>query len=659
MLSNAVCLFMCVLRALGDKADMAEANHRLKQTRTLVSSLLPQVSTLKSAVRFLSRSSAPELSVEQLELTLIQAESYLLQAFLLFTEESYLCYVKAGLKIRSAWKLYERCENQIAAYTPEVREKIDPSVLGGVRFGIGAFNLTISILPSIVLRVVSALGFPSDRTRGLELVAECARTPGVRQPLACLELLFVHIIIPSFFTVRPGYHASEASLILDDWCWEKYPNGALFLWMAGRLERMRRDLPAATQAFERSAAGQPTWIQLQHLCAYELGFCSFFSLNFTKSAAYWLRLREENNWSKAFFAYMHAVSTMCQGGKLTHDGASASSSASSSSDSSSSSSSTSPSSDPSSYLPLFGSVDSFISRKFGGRIISIEQFVSQRSKRIVELMKGDKPPRMPALIQVEMIYLFSGLVQMPDTLLLRVLRHADETIEAGTKGDSPSLPREELSLCYLVRSVTLKALRRYAEARSLLQGFTRHLRITHASNHVSNESILQNSAYAYVAPFAWFELGALIMEQIVEKDAAVNAAAEGKGPVAACSIDQPLKDATFDEHFVATFPSPTDPTSSSSSTPSSDWESDRQIHLDQAHAHLKHAESYRNDYHFKNRLHLRIHLACVEIKMMRKHWESLQGNVQSEAELKDGMTDANQEAKVVDSDEEGEEEKAE
>ena len=89
--------------------DIAEANVRLKHTRNFVTALLPSESALTSVGRFLARSSGPQLTPQQLEYTVLQAEAYLLQAMLLFTEESYLSYVKAGLRIRSAFKLYERC----------------------------------------------------------------------------------------------------------------------------------------------------------------------------------------------------------------------------------------------------------------------------------------------------------------------------------------------------------------------------------------------------------------------------------------------------------------------------------------------------------------------------------------------------------------------
>lgn len=105
-----MCPFFCLCLP-GDKSDISEANSRLKQTRRFVSALLPTESALKSVGRFFSRASTPTMTPQQVEYTIIQAESYLLQAMLLFTEESYLAYIKAGLRIRSAWKLYEKCES--------------------------------------------------------------------------------------------------------------------------------------------------------------------------------------------------------------------------------------------------------------------------------------------------------------------------------------------------------------------------------------------------------------------------------------------------------------------------------------------------------------------------------------------------------------------
>jgi hypothetical protein len=178
-------------------------------------------------------------------------------------------------------------------------------------------------MPPIVLRIVSALGFPSDRNKGLQVTgaeqptfrasphvplclhtfragtepnvgwrwfAVCSGTSApacvlllsesefyllffgsLSSPLAALILLNVHVVIPSFFSVRyqqpspppslmlhsprfPAHslalHIAEGERILGKML-DRYPEGALFWWMAGRLLRMKRDPKAAAAAFER------------------------------------------------------------------------------------------------------------------------------------------------------------------------------------------------------------------------------------------------------------------------------------------------------------------------------------------------------------------------------------------------------------------------
>ena len=471
----------------------------------------------------------------------------------------------------------------------------------------GNFNVIISILPSIILRVVSALGFPSDRTKGLELLNTCAANGGIRQPLSWLTLLFVHIVIPSFFTVRPAHHIAEGQRVLGD-AFRKYPEGALYLWMQGRLNRMQRDLPRAIASFTRSAAGQPGWLQLQHLCLYELGFCHFFLQDWKRSLECWERLSRENSWSKAFFIYMQGVCTL-------------SLSASSSSNSSSSSSDVE-SAKRAQYLSdaarLFSQVDPAITRKFGGKIISIEQFVSRRAGQFLQANSGAASassasasaspspllvahPLLPAL---ELIYLFYGLIQMSDTGLSSVLATIDSILAPGDLQDD-----EAKFLALLLKAATLKGLRRWNGAKLLLASIDSGL---HGGNAVSL------APESYIAAFARFESGSLLMEQVQEKDTILaEAAAAGK--------EQSEQVASIDQQVSSGASASASASSSSAASATPAWSVARLSVLDSAHALLKKAEGMKASYQFANRLHLRIHLACVEITMMRKNWEEIRG----------------------------------
>lgn len=48
---------------------------------------------------------------------------------------------------------------------------------------------------------------------------------------------------------------------------------------------------------------------MRHLCAYELGMCHLFSLDWVSALAANQNLFKENDWSRAFFAYVCAVRT--------------------------------------------------------------------------------------------------------------------------------------------------------------------------------------------------------------------------------------------------------------------------------------------------------------------------------------------------------------
>ncbi len=51
------------------------------------------------------------------------------------------------------------------------------------------------------------------------------------------------------------------------------------------------------------------WVQMAHLCLYELGWCRAFQHQWDAVLPLMARLRDENEWSKAFYAYFNAVST--------------------------------------------------------------------------------------------------------------------------------------------------------------------------------------------------------------------------------------------------------------------------------------------------------------------------------------------------------------
>lgn len=67
--------------------------------------------------------------------------------------------------------------------------------------------------------------------------------------------------------------------------------------------------PSTLQMFERcqEAVRATDWVQLAHLCSYDIGWCRFYQLDYAAAAPIFLGLQADNTWSKAFYAYMVAV----------------------------------------------------------------------------------------------------------------------------------------------------------------------------------------------------------------------------------------------------------------------------------------------------------------------------------------------------------------
>ena len=308
---------MSFLRAMmtWDKDELADAAQRLKDARTLVTSRLHQASSTnivgsigRNMMHAVGLGNDGVMSVEQIELELIGAESLLLQSQIgVVTEESLMAMIRAGVQIRAAYKTFHRLYihiNQPA--NAAVVSQLDTSVTGGIQFGVGVFNLMFSAMPPVILKLIAFLGFPCDRALGFKLLNQCIDGDGLRAPLAALLLLCWHVIGPSFYTIRLEYHNQRADSIMQR-VLAKHPTGALFLWLKGRMQRTNKQLSFSVATFTFAASQQVEWVQLQHLMAYELAWSTCFARDYTASLKHWQLLYTANNWSKATFAYMMAV----------------------------------------------------------------------------------------------------------------------------------------------------------------------------------------------------------------------------------------------------------------------------------------------------------------------------------------------------------------
>lgn len=271
------------------------------------------------------RKQANELSADAMHAELCYAELLLERSLLTFMQDDNLiAFIKGALKIRECYGLYKHCwkiykkrdwqneplraasetqnshhrsrfgkkhshsgkksskqQSEVAesAKLPEDSEAAKHAITdaelmkahyeSGVKLGIGIFNLLISMVPARVMKLLEFVGFRGNREFGLNLLREAAMMRhGLRAPLAQLGLLVYNLIV----TYSVG--SSDADLELSDSFIQsglkQYPNSALFLFFAGRLNQVRGRVDEAVDRLYASIDSQSEWLPFHHVCYWEL-----------------------------------------------------------------------------------------------------------------------------------------------------------------------------------------------------------------------------------------------------------------------------------------------------------------------------------------------------------------------------------------------------
>ena len=441
------------LRAIAswDTASIVEAKRRLATTIAVANAYLPVTSA----------NDGVPLTGLPLEATLIQAEALLLSALLSLMEESLLSLAKCALSIRSGHQLYGVADRALGgrvmklgtspqlsagatinlidapdapSLTPAA--ELEANVEDGLLFGLGGFNCVASLLPPVILRILSAVGFPFSRESGLSQLRECCLNGRVRSPLAGLLLLGMRVILPSFHSGALMAHGEEAGAALDALL-TAFPNSALPLWMGGRLYRMQARLNDAEAAFRACASFAGGALQqLDDLSLFELTWVEAARNNWAGVTDVNTSLLERSSWSKAFYAYVIGVARL-QTGQLA------------------------------AARESFVSVLSLSSRRLGGRIIPAEQFAVKRASEYVALTlppvgdggelplpPGARRVRLPAFVApgsrahaaaltypavlpgLELFYYFGGFSQMPPAALHAALGQVDAVLMAAAEASA-------------------------------------------------------------------------------------------------------------------------------------------------------------------------------------------------------------------------------
>ncbi|XP_062412956.1 tetratricopeptide repeat protein 39C [Sardina pilchardus] len=473
--------FVSFLNAMMTFEDekMQTACDDLKTTEKLCESDVGVIETIRNKIKKSVDSQRPEVTVvDRLQRQIIVADCQVYLAVLSFVKQELSAYIKGGWILRKAWKMFNKCYSDINQLQESCRQKspdqqdalssdqanhnmpagetegITPEALsrlkGSVSFGYGLFHLCISMVPPHLLKIVNLLGFPGDRHQGLASLAYASESKDMKAPLATLALLWYHTVVQPFFAVDGS--DSRAGLLEAKAILQKksvvYPNSSLFIFFRGRVQRLECQINSALTSFHDALDLVSDQREIQHVCLYEIGWCSMIELNFEDAYKAFERLKNESRWSQCYYAYLTGV---CQGASGDLEGARA----------------------------IFKDVQKLFKRKNN----QIEQFALRKAERLRKI----SPTRELCILGVvEVLYLWKALPNCSPTKL-QVMSQVLQGLE------DPS--------SYGLRHLLLGAIQKcLGNIKDAVQSF-----------QLAARDDLGRQTNSYIQPYSVYELGCMLL----------------------------------------------------------------------------------------------------------------------------------------------------
>ncbi|XP_034270958.1 tetratricopeptide repeat protein 39A isoform X1 [Pantherophis guttatus] len=416
-----------------DSRDILNAGNTMEEAQVICQKFRKKSSVANSFNNLVNKQNLEQLTEEEIHAEICYAECLLHRAALTFLQdESIISFVKGSIKIRNSYQIYRVLENLIQSRS-YVKGENHPHFEVGVKLGVGAFNLTLSMLPTRIARLLEFVGFSGNEKYGLQQLQEGASMCGFRSLLCTLLLLCYHTFLTFVLGTGKG-NVEEAEKLLKPYL-IRYPKGAIFLFLAGRIETIRGNIDGAIRRFEECCEAQQLWKQFHHMCYWELMWCFTYKRQWKMAYIYADLLSKENTWSKATYVFMKA-------GYLSMFGAK-------------------------DYKPfgddeveLFRAVPS-LKLKIAGKSLPTEKFAIRKSRRY--LSPNPIPLPVPVL---EMMYIWNGYAvigKSPDLTenMLESLADAETILE---KSPATDFLVDDHCVIKLLKGLCLKHLGKISEA---------------------------------------------------------------------------------------------------------------------------------------------------------------------------------------------------
>ncbi|KAI8333026.1 hypothetical protein BC941DRAFT_358428 [Chlamydoabsidia padenii] len=439
------------------KEDIEAGLEAMKQAYQMADKLRKRDSSWKNLSAWVKSHSVQDIqnmTPLQRHAELVYAETYLLKAMLqIIYDESFVGFLREGLKMRTSHGIYKVLEKYMlhvqeeASLGKDVTEYgLDEHFASGIAFGMGCFNLVLSMLPNIVLKLAEFVGFTGDRDVAMfyfrsvggwddlppgaldrdELPEQQGPEEGLRRQFCDMMLLLYNIVLSK---LAPLSHVDEplADAVLK-YNLTLYPDGIFFLYFSGRQLSSKKQLDQAKEQYHRAISMESSWKQLHHICYWELGLISLLQQDWKLAQQHYALLNQESNWSKAVYTYVQGLSLymfaleLAPGDKRSQ---------------------------------LLGKVNELMTRvtkakqKIAGKSIFVEKFVARKSRKFE--LQGSRL----LFPDLEVLNAFSAFELMSTDLARKNLARIDATL-VRLQNNNSFYVYDDLCLCHFLRTMLIR-----------------------------------------------------------------------------------------------------------------------------------------------------------------------------------------------------------
>ncbi|XP_072445235.1 tetratricopeptide repeat protein 39B isoform X1 [Chiloscyllium punctatum] len=449
-----------ILAAIGTMKDALQTCQRFRKKNSVVESLSHLV----------SKQGSDQLTEEEMHAEMCYAECLLQKAALtLVQDENMINFIKGGIKIRTSYNIYRECQQIVQMTQDRVKTEVYCQFEGGVKLGIGAFNLMLSLLPLRILRLLEFIGFSGNRDLGLSMLREGATTHSLRAVLCALTLLMYQTYITVVLGAGEG-NLQEAETLLQPYL-EKYPTGSIILFYSARIKVLRGNFEIAQTKFEECIAAQEEWRQIHHLCYWELMWSYCFQQLWLKAYHFADLLCKESRWSQAIYMFQKAaILSMLPEQDIQNTGEK--------------------------VEELFRKVEG-LKQRIAGKSIPTEKFAVRKARRYL----SPNPVKL-AVPLLEMMYVWNGFAilgkraDLTENMLVTIEK---EEIELQNHPKPVEYQADDESLVQLLKGLCLKHLGR------LLQAELCFNQVIQSEKRIRYDH--------YLVPFTLYEMGLLYKQQ--------------------------------------------------------------------------------------------------------------------------------------------------